>query len=87
MSFAAQIISQQARVYCLQYDRGTADSCYFFLQVDRAKLAPFEHALATGGGGKLTDFGQVIASGWGEPGVGVQETMSAKYGLTFKDAA
>lgn len=85
MSFAARILSEKHRVYCLQYDKGTDKECYFFLQVDAPKEAAFLRVMQSGGAGKLEDFGKVIASGWGVPGVGVKETMRAKFGVVFDE--
>lgn len=85
MSFAAKILSEKHRVYCLQYDAGTAQECYFFLQVDAAKELAFLRVVESGGDGKITEFGKVVASGWGQPGVGVKETMRKKFGVVFSE--
>jgi hypothetical protein len=87
MSFAAKILSEKSRVYCLQYDMGTKEECYFFLQVDAAKEAAFLRAIEHNAPNKIEEFGKVVASGWGAPGVGVREAMTAKFGVEFKDAS
>lgn len=87
MGFAAKVLSEKSRVYCLQYDMETSDECYFFLQVEAAKEQAFLRCIEQGAPGKLEEFGKVIASGWGKPGLGVRETMTAKFGVKFEDAA
>lgn len=86
MSFAAKILAEKTKVYCLQYDRGTSDAAYFFLEVHPAKESLFLRALQTGADQKLESFGTVIASGWGEPGTVARKKMAELYQLEFIDA-
>lgn len=86
MSFAARVLSQKSRLYCLQYDIGTKEECYFFLLVDAAKEQAFQRALDASAPTKIEEFGTVVASGWGAPDATLREEMTAKYGIEFKAA-
>lgn len=86
MSFSAKVLSEKSRVYCLQYDIGSKEECYFFLKVDAAKEQAFLKALEQGAPTKIETFGTVVASGWGAPGAGVRAAMSEQYGITFNAA-
>lgn len=86
--FASRIAREKARVYCLQYNRKAPDSCYFFLKIDPLRETMFQKAL--GGNAllsqqKIGEFGEVVASGWGEPPVRVREVLSENYAITFMD--
>lgn len=87
MSFTAKVLSEKSRLYCLQYDTGTPDECYFFLLVDAPKEQAFLRAIEQGAPNKIQEFGRVVASGWGEPGAGVRDAMTRQYGITFNSAA
>ncbi len=85
MSFAAKVISETARVYCLQYDAGTKHACYFFLQVAPAKEIFFHKALAARSTTHTpADFGTILASGHGEPSEQTKRDMEAAYNITFE---
>jgi hypothetical protein len=86
MSFAAKVLSEKSRLYCLQYDIGSKEECYFFLMVDAPKEQAFLRALEQGAPTKIEEFGKVVASGWGAPGAGVREEMTRQYGIEFKAA-
>lgn len=87
MSFAARIAKEKDKVYCLQYDKGTRESCYFFVKINPMRETAFLKALDGGLSAQyqLADFGEVVASGWGEPPARVKEVMAEQYALTFTD--
>lgn len=71
MSFAARIDSKQHRVpvthpvLLIRHDaQGSQPASWFFVQVVQAKLQAFRRAL-TSGALELTDYGTVLASGFG----------------------
>lgn len=84
----ARILREKAQVYCLQYDRGTPKAAYFFLKIDPLRTAAF-HKIRNGNAAvasdTITEFGEVVASGWGEVPKRVREVMQEQYNITFDD--
>lgn len=83
MHYAARIAKQKEKIYCLQYDEGSREACYFFLKTDPSKEQAFLRTLESGRTDKITYFGKIVASGWGTPSESTKSKMLEKYSIAF----
>ena len=58
----------------------TGREAYYYIMVDNHKIPAFEKALGTGSL-KLTDYGKIIASGYGKPSTETKQKMLDEYGF------
>lgn len=82
MSFTAKILSENALVYLVQYAESTPDAAYYYVNVSPTKQQSFLQAIQQQSTDrKLSNFGDIIASGHGQPHPSVQQTMAEKYAI------
>ena len=63
--FAEKILNQNTKLYKVKGDDHTGKKAWYLVSVNKTKAALFEKALKSGIL-KITDYGKVIASGYGE---------------------
>ena len=71
------------RVYYLRHRPEGSPGAYFFVRIDRDKLAEFERVSSGTTRFKLDDFGDILASGHGDPSPKLKAHMKEKYGVRY----
>jgi len=72
------------RAYLL-YAELKNQTCYYYVLVDPHKEPAFLAAIAGEAGYDLKDFGQVLASGYGEPSEELRKEMWGRYKLMIAE--
>ncbi len=84
MGFVDKVISSQGEYfYKVNATDSTGRRAYYYILIDKPKLKPFL-ALRPDGRYDLADFGQIIASGYGEEPTGdAKKILKSRYGFDF----
>lgn len=83
-SFATKLRQERSNVHPLTYTTDEGRTHYFFLLVDHAKEPKFLKLLESKEGKiNLTEFGEILASGYGEPPKELIAEMEAKYNFEY----
>lgn len=83
MSFVNQIRSSNENVLDLRVKLTNGEECYYFLKIypDRKNL--FLTLLSKGNQINLAKYGEVLASGYGDPDKELVQKMKDDYGLRY----
>ena len=84
-SMTAKIIREKALVYGLWVDQPGNRKAYFVLEVESAKHNDLKRLLGSGESITLTDYGNILYSGWTEPDDTLKAEFREKYGLFTED--
>ncbi len=87
--FTAKILASRGkpteRVYFLRVTSPEEDRYFYFIKVDPAKEPDFLKAIEGSGAYKLKDFGDILASGQGEPSDEIKAKMQEQYPITYQE--
>lgn len=79
MSFQQKIIGSKNDDIFLVISNDRELPCYHYVRVDKKKLPHFKSL--TGNKVELTDFGEILESGYGAPNDAIRKKMEKKYGF------
>ncbi len=84
MAFVDKIVSSKSEfIYKVNATDSTGRRAFYYILVDKLKLKEFL-AMKPDGRYDLADFGQILASGYGdEPSDDVKAILKEKYGFNF----
>jgi hypothetical protein len=72
-------------IYYISGESSLGIECYFYLEADSLKK-PLLEKLEDGDKVKLSDYGQIILKGYGEPSLAIKKKMQEEYGFIDDDA-
>lgn len=83
MNFLNQIRASKDNIFDLRVKLTTGENCYYFFKVvpDRKRL--FLTLLTKGNNINLAKYGEILASGYGEPPKKLVAELADKYGLSY----
>jgi hypothetical protein len=79
MSWASKILSEKERLYGLSHRFAHGLVAYYFILVDPVKEQRFLRTLSSKEPIELTQYGEIVASGWGEAPPALIESLKKKY--------
>jgi len=80
LAFTAKLQSSRSELVWLLNAVDKDKACWYYLQVEKTKLQLFKAKLKTGKF-KLTDYGKILYSGWGEkPAESIRQKIREQFG-------
>lgn len=80
MNFAAKILKENELVYGLSTVKN-GRKLWYIVKIEKAKHEVFKRTLEGTALFNLTDFGEILHSGEGEPSDALKDEMREKYGM------
>ena len=77
------IIDEDALIYDLRTTQN-ARKAWFLFKADPYKHSEFKKVVVSEKSFNLEDYGKILYSGWGEPGEGIKDAISTKFGMIYK---
>jgi len=80
MSWVAKVASHKERIYFVERQR-SGENAFFYIRIELPKEQDFLAALKGQQKFNLSDYGEIIASGFGNPSDEIRKMLKEKYGF------